>query len=264
MNGEPAPPGIDTSRAHPARVYDYYLGGAHNFAVDRAVAEQTLRLMPGLDKLMQANRAFLRRSVRLLVGMGVRQFLDLGAGIPTVGNVHEIAQGAAPESRVVYVDKDPVAVAHSQVMLEDNTGADVLLADMRDVQSVLADVDALALRLKTRLPPDAPVVHKLRSLNRYFFEELGFSGNVNDYHDPANSYLPDVLTRRREPYHLPPAGQPAHGEATNATDGTPSIHDLEQAARLQRLPPIDPRDRALFVDRVLASDVTLDAYANAA
>ncbi|HEY0496240.1 MAG TPA: SAM-dependent methyltransferase [Kutzneria sp.] len=133
-----APGEVDLERPSAARVYDYYLGGYHNLAVDREFAEQAMLAMPELPLIMRTNRSFLRRSVRYLVSRGIRQFLDLGSGIPTVGNVHEIAQAAAPESRVVYVDKDPVAVAHSQVMLETNTGASVLLADMRDVESVLA------------------------------------------------------------------------------------------------------------------------------
>ncbi|MFI9384254.1 SAM-dependent methyltransferase [Kutzneria sp. NPDC052558] len=133
-----APGEVDLERPSAARVYDYYLGGYHNLAVDREFAEQAMQAMPELPLIMRTNRAFLRRSVRYLVGRGIRQFLDLGSGIPTVGNVHEIAQAAAPECRVVYVDKDPVAVAHSQVMLEGNQNASVLLADMRDHESVLA------------------------------------------------------------------------------------------------------------------------------
>ena len=141
-----APGEVDLERPSAARVYDYYLGGYHNLAVDREFAEQAMLSMPELPLIMRTNRAFLRRSVRYLVSQGIRQFLDLGSGIPTVGNVHEIAQAAAPECRVVYVDKDPVAVAHSQVMLEGNQNTSVLLADMRDHESVLAD-DAVTQQL---------------------------------------------------------------------------------------------------------------------
>ncbi|AHI01117.1 SAM-dependent methyltransferase [Kutzneria viridogrisea] len=132
-----APGEVDLDRPSAARVYDYYLGGYHNLAVDRAFAEQAMKAMPELPLIMRTNRAFLRRSVRHLVGTGIRQFLDLGSGIPTVGNVHEIAQAAAPESTVVYVDKDPVAVAHSQVILEGNPRAGVLQADLREPHVVL-------------------------------------------------------------------------------------------------------------------------------
>lgn len=133
-----APGEVDLDRPSAARVYDYYLGGYHNMAVDREFAERAMQSMPELPVIMRANRAFLRRSVRYLAQAGIRQFLDLGSGIPTVGNVHEIAQAAAPDARIVYVDKDPVAVAHSQVMLEGNRRAGVVLADMRDREAVLA------------------------------------------------------------------------------------------------------------------------------
>lgn len=133
-----APEGIDLQRPSPARVYDYNLGGAHNFEADRQVAEQITRIMPQLPLILRANRHFLRRAVRFLLDAGIRQFLDLGSGIPTVGNVHEIAQQAAPGARIVYVDVDPVAVAHSRALLAGNERAAATLADLRDVPRVLA------------------------------------------------------------------------------------------------------------------------------
>lgn len=93
--------------------------------------------MPGLPKVMQANRAFMRRAVRFAVAEGVTQFLDIGSGIPTFGNVHEVAGAADPEARVMYVDHDPVAVAHSKVVLEGNDRADILAADLRKPQDIL-------------------------------------------------------------------------------------------------------------------------------
>ncbi|WP_335618057.1 SAM-dependent methyltransferase [Lentzea guizhouensis] len=95
-----APEEIDVNRPSAARMYDYYLGGGHNFAIDRAMADQGVAVYPGLPRIMQANRAFLRRAVRFLVDAGIDQFLDIGAGIPTVGNVHEIAQRHNPLARV--------------------------------------------------------------------------------------------------------------------------------------------------------------------
>jgi len=136
---EQAPTSIDLSRPSPARIYDYVLGGAHNFAVDRAVAHLMAERMPNLAESMRANRRFLRRAVRFLVDAGIRQFLDLGSGIPTVGNVHEIAQGAAPWSRVVYVDADPVAVEHSRVILRGVDRTAILQADVRDPEHILAE-----------------------------------------------------------------------------------------------------------------------------
>jgi SAM-dependent methyltransferase len=132
------PPEISVDQPSVARIYDYNLGGAHNFAVDRAVAEQMNTVMPDLPLIQRANRAFLRRAVTMLVESGVRQFLDLGSGIPTVGNVHEIAQGVAPESRVMYVDVDTVAIAHGQAILADNPLADAVRGDMRAADEVLA------------------------------------------------------------------------------------------------------------------------------
>lgn len=131
------PPGIDVERPSSARVYDYLLGGGHNFAVDRWVAEQLLVVFPEAPLAAQANRAFLRRVVRFLVGAGVRQFLDIGSGIPTVGHVHEIAQGAAPDARVVYVDISPVAVAHSRQILAGNDCTAVLREDVRRPEQIL-------------------------------------------------------------------------------------------------------------------------------
>jgi hypothetical protein len=137
-----APADVDLDRPSPARIYDYLLGGSHNLAVDRAVAEQVIEAMPDAPAGARANRAFLYRAVRFLVGAGLRQFLDLGSGIPTAGNVHEVAQRAAPDARVVYVDMDPVAVAHSRALLAGNDRAAVVQADIRDAASVLAHPDA--------------------------------------------------------------------------------------------------------------------------
>ncbi|MEV7095882.1 SAM-dependent methyltransferase [Amycolatopsis sp. NPDC051045] len=113
------------------------LGGGHNFAVDRAVGAEIERVMPGLRDSARVNRAFLGRAVRYLAGQGIRQFLDIGSGIPTVANVHEVAQAQDPDCRVVYVDRDPVAVAHSELMLAGNDRAAVVHADMRDPEEIL-------------------------------------------------------------------------------------------------------------------------------
>ncbi|MYS88994.1 MULTISPECIES: SAM-dependent methyltransferase [Streptomyces] len=132
-----APRSIDISVPSISRMYDYYLGGSHNFEVDREAARRAMEFMPGLPKIMQANRAFMRRAVRYAAGQGISQFLDIGSGIPTFGNVHEVAQSARPGARVVYVDHDPVAVAHSQAVLEGNDDADIVAADLRKPQEIL-------------------------------------------------------------------------------------------------------------------------------
>lgn len=133
-------PSFDTSVAHQARVYDYLLGGKDNFAADRAAAEAMIEAYPTMLEMVQANRAFLRRAVRFLAGeAGIRQFLDVGTGIPTVANTHQVAQDVAPESRVVYVDYDPVVLAHARALLtSDRRGAtDYIDSDLRDVPAVL-------------------------------------------------------------------------------------------------------------------------------
>lgn len=130
---------MDLDRPSAARVYDYYLGGFHNFPADREMAKEAIRMWPELPLMMQANRAFLRRAVRFVVGQGVTQLLDIGSGIPTVGNSHEVAQQADSSSRVVYVDVDPVAVAHSRAILADDASTLVVEGDLRDPERILAD-----------------------------------------------------------------------------------------------------------------------------
>lgn len=134
-----APAEIDISRPSVARVYDYYLGGSHNFESDRLFARDVLTLLPEMPRIAQDNRAFLRRAVRYLCSQGIDQFIDLGSGIPTVGNVHEVALAANPRARVVYVDNDPVAVTHSRQLLAGNDQTKVISADLRDPAGVLAD-----------------------------------------------------------------------------------------------------------------------------
>lgn len=140
-----APEGIDIERPSAARIYDYALGGLHNFAVDRETAGHMFAAMPDLPLLMQNNRAFLRRAVQYLVGAGIRQFLDLGSGIPTVGNVHEVARQAAPDTRVMYVDVDPVAVAHSRAVLAGDELTGVIQEDVRRPDHILAHQDVRRL-----------------------------------------------------------------------------------------------------------------------
>jgi S-adenosyl methyltransferase len=131
------PPGVDTRRANVARVYDYWLGGSHNFLVDQDVARAIAAVEPNMRLGVRANRAFLGRAVRFLAANGIGQFLDIGSGIPTEGNVHEIAQDADPAARVVYVDVDQVAVAHSRAILAGNENAAVVEADLREPQEIL-------------------------------------------------------------------------------------------------------------------------------
>jgi hypothetical protein len=136
----PADDDYMTDRAHSARVYDYYLGGKDNYPVDRAMAEATAEAFPGIRIAARANRAFLRRAGRYVAESGVRQFLDIGTGIPTAPNLHQIVQEVEPSARVVYVDNDPIVLAHAAaLMVSDPRGATAYLqADARDPQRILA------------------------------------------------------------------------------------------------------------------------------
>ena len=181
-------PSDDVDMEHPsiARVYDYYLGGSHNFAVDRQIARQTIELWPELPLVMHANRAFLRRSVRYLVRQGITQFLDIGSGIPTEGNVHEIAQAAAPKTRVVYVDIDPVAVAHSRAILTGNKHADVVQADLRDVAAILDDP-----RTRRLIDPTQPIGVLMVAILHFVPDDAGPANIVAQYRNmmAPGSYL---------------------------------------------------------------------------
>ncbi|HEX6854646.1 MAG TPA: SAM-dependent methyltransferase [Streptosporangiaceae bacterium] len=141
MASEPnwIPPGVDTKRANVARVYDYMLGGTHNFPADQAVGRMITAVEPNARAIGRANRAFLGRAVRFLAASGIRQFLDIGSGIPTEGNVHEVAEQAAPGSRVVYADIDPVAIAHSTALLAGKSNAVIIEGDVREPAKILAD-----------------------------------------------------------------------------------------------------------------------------
>jgi hypothetical protein len=135
------PPGFDTSVAHPARIWDYWLGGKDNFAADREAAERVLEVSPVVANVARADRGFLARVVHhLAADLGIRQFLDIGTGLPTANNTHEVAQRTAPESRIVYVDNDPIVLAHARALLTtDARGATAYTeADARDTDTILA------------------------------------------------------------------------------------------------------------------------------
>jgi S-adenosyl methyltransferase len=133
-------PSFDTSVAHVARVYDYWLGGKDNFAVDRAAGDQAIAAYPDIVYSVRANRAFLARAVRFLAGeAGIRQFLDIGTGIPSANNTHEVAQATAPDTRVVYVDNDPTVLAHARALLTSGPPGvtDYIDADLHDTGTIL-------------------------------------------------------------------------------------------------------------------------------
>jgi hypothetical protein len=139
---EQGPPGIDISKPNVARVYDYQIGGKDNFAADREVGDQIMQLVPQSREQGREHRAFLRRAVRQLAGeAGIRQFIDIGSGLPTQGNVHEIAQQVNPAARVVYVDNDPVVVRHSQALIGTTSTTRVVAADLRSPWAILGSAE---------------------------------------------------------------------------------------------------------------------------
>ena len=167
----------DAERPNVARIFDYYLGGAHNFAVDREFAERSTRIF-AVDEAARAARSFLRRAVRLCAAAGIRQFLDLGSGIPTAGNVHEVAERIDPTSRVVYVDNEPATVAHGRTMLRYSRTAAIVHADVRDPDAVLNAPETARL-----LDLDEPVAVLMVSILPY----------LSDHDRPV-----DVVAKYRE------------------------------------------------------------------
>ncbi|MFG1852889.1 SAM-dependent methyltransferase [Actinomadura geliboluensis] len=197
MDSEWIPPEVDSRRPSVARVYDFLLGGAHNFASDRDLATGLLRVEPQARELARANRAFLRRAVRTLAASGVAQFVDIGSGIPTQGNVHEVAQSVNPDARVVYVDNDDVAVAHSRVILAGNDQTAVLQADMRRPADVLADPE-----LKRLVDPSEPVAFLLVAALHLVKPEEDPGGIVAAFRDaaaPGSHLVVSHLTHEAQP-----------------------------------------------------------------
>jgi S-adenosyl methyltransferase len=192
------PDEVDIERPSAARMYDYYLGGSHNLAADRAMAGETMKVWPDLRFVARANRAFLRRAVTFLAEAGVEQFLDLGSGIPTSGNVHEVARAVRPSARTVYVDVDPVAVAHSTALLAGAADTAVLHADMRDPQAVLGDAIVTGL-----LDFGRPIAVLMFSVLPFVIDDDHPAQIIADYRDATvpGSYL--AISHGTSDYRLP-------------------------------------------------------------
>ncbi|MEV7027805.1 SAM-dependent methyltransferase [Kitasatospora sp. NPDC093558] len=189
---EPGEPGVPVDLRpdvpHPARMYDYYLGGKDHFPADRAAAEKALAANPEFRSTARANRAFLTRAVRCVAALGVDRFLDVGTGIPTAGNTHEIARSVRPGAKVVYVDNDPVVLSHSRALLA-GTGLGrtaVLRADLREPAGLLAAVEDAGL-----LEPGRPVGLVLAAVLHFLRDEDEPYGAVATLLDalPSGSYL---------------------------------------------------------------------------
>jgi hypothetical protein len=185
-NPDWVPYGVDVTVPNAARMYDYWLDGAHNFAVDRVMCDKVQQVLPAVRDVARIQRSFLRRAVLFMVNSGIRQFLDIGSGIQTVGNVHEIAQRANAECRIVYVDKEPVAIAHSELLLEDNDRAAAILANLSDVEDILDHQQA-----KRLLDLDQPIGLLMVGLLHFVPDSWDPVGILARYRDrfPSGSYL---------------------------------------------------------------------------
>jgi hypothetical protein len=177
---------VNTAVPNPARIYDYLLDGKDNYPADREVAEQIVAIAPVARDVVRDNRAFLSRAVRFLTHeAGIRQFIDLGSGLPTQGNVHEIAQAIAPDAHVVYVDNDAMVVTHSRALLAgDNTRA--IQADLRDPDVILEDAEVREL-----IDFDRPIALLLMAILHFIPDDQDPLGIVARFRDalPAGSYL---------------------------------------------------------------------------
>jgi hypothetical protein len=177
---------INTGVPNPARIYDYFLGGKDNFPADRDVAEQLIAIAPVARDVVEDNRAFLRRAVRFLTReAGIRQFIDLGSGLPTQGNVHEIAQAVAPDARVVYVDNDAMVVTHSRALLAGNNTV-AIQADLREPDGILGHPEVREL-----IDFSQPVALLLMAILHFISDDEDPFGIVARFRDalPAGSYL---------------------------------------------------------------------------
>ncbi|MFI0537291.1 SAM-dependent methyltransferase [Streptomyces sp. WSLK1-3] len=183
MTGSDAPR-IDTSRPHPARVYDWWLGGKDNYPVDEALARRILQVDGTVLRGARANRRFMTRAVRTAAEAGIRQFLDIGTGIPTEPNLHQVAQGVAPEAKVVYADNDPIVLRHAQALLHGSAegATDYVEADVRDLDTLLG-------RARESLDFSQPVALSLVAITHYLDDEV--YGLVQRYVDAlaAGSYV---------------------------------------------------------------------------
>ncbi|MFK4150196.1 SAM-dependent methyltransferase [Streptomyces sp. NPDC004065] len=180
------PAGIDTSKPHPARMYDWYLGGKDNYPVDEAMGRQMLALEPRVPVMARVNRAFMHRATRWLAKEGVRQFLDIGTGIPTEPNLHQVAQQIAPEARVVYCDNDPIVLAHAAALLRSTPEGvtEYLQADVRDPAAIIEKARAI-------LDFDRPIALSLVALLHFVSDEDGAHRLVDRLlaELPSGSYL---------------------------------------------------------------------------
>lgn len=215
---------IDTSRPHPARMYDWYLGGKDNYPVDEEMGRQMLALDPRVPVMARVNRAFMHRATRWLARQGVRQFLDIGTGIPTAPNLHQIAQQVAPDSRIVYCDNDPIVLAHAAALLRGTPegATEYLQADVRDPAAIIEGA-------KQVLDLDRPVALSLVALLHFVSDEDG----AHELVDRLLSELPSgsYLTMTHATADFTPEESAAATEKLKAAGVTLALRSREEFAR---------------------------------
>ncbi|MFJ2813137.1 SAM-dependent methyltransferase [Streptomyces sp. NPDC087294] len=200
---------IDTSKPHPARIYDYLLGGKDNYDVDRRAADALAAAAPEVRIGVRANRDFMRRAVRFVVDSGVRQILDIGTGLPTTPNVHETAHEVAPDVRVAYVDNDPIVNAHADALLSRSGATSIILGDLRDPRAILDHPDVRAV-----IDFGRPVAVLLVAVVHFLTDEDGPAGIIATLRDalPDGSYL--VLTHATGDFADRTAAQAVYSKAS--------------------------------------------------
>ncbi|MCT2589339.1 SAM-dependent methyltransferase [Streptomyces sp. N2-109] len=200
---------IDTSRPHPARIYDYLLGGKDNYEVDQQAGDELATAAPEVRIGLRANRAFLQRAVRYVVGSGVRQILDIGTGLPTSPNVHEVAQKVAPDVRVAYVDNDPIVNGHAGALLSGSGTTSIVLADLRDPQAIVDHPE-----IRRIIDFDEPVALLLVAILHFLTEAEKPEEVVATLRDalPAGSFL--VLSHATDDFADRSAAKAIYSKAT--------------------------------------------------
>lgn len=246
---------IDTSKPHPARMYDAFLGGKDNYAADREAVAQVMQAVPEVRAIARENRAFLQRAVHFLAAeKGIRQFLDIGTGIPAAGNVHEVAEQAAEGTRVVYVDNDPIVYVHASALLTGSGTAEAVLADLRDPEAILADP-----KVRELLDTGQPTALLLIAIVHFITDDEDPSGIIATLRDalPPGSFL--ALSHGTADFHPPEVARQAvavydtataplvlrdHAQVTRFFDGFSLVEPGLVQAPLWR-PRMPPRPKTL-------------------
>jgi S-adenosyl methyltransferase len=246
---------IDTSKPHPARMYDAFLGGKDNYAADREAVAQVLQAIPEVRAIARANRAFLQRAVHFLAAeKGIRQFIDIGTGIPATGNVHEVAEQAAEGIRVVYVDNDPIVYVHASALLTGSGSAEAVLADLRDPEAILAHP-----KVRELLDTGQPTALLLIAIAHFITDDedpAGIIATLRDAlapgsflalsHGTADFHPPEVARRAAAVYDTAtaPLVLRDHTQVTRFFDGFGLVEPGLVQAPLWR-PRMPPRPKAL-------------------